>query len=322
MFVIKAMFALCYISVNVMAIVTVFRFEDVSRATLSAFGSSSSSGSSLSLLPVVEALNVQVDNHRASSVSQSQLRQHEQQRPDLSLSMRTVAEGGLFPVSQGTDIFNNNNNNDVAAPTSIFSNVVDEQTLVEEMQQQHEQMQKMMQLMQPQQQEQQETSVISPSFITTKEIGKTQTSVSSTVRSTTTSSSGRMSTLLKGIRLSSADNDRHPMQPQPTKKTLNTSTSSIIKQEGMPLPRLSSAMANGDRKLGPISYKMIVQDLRTQDIQKQNERDERMTILGIYLASVSSPFDDDDDNEHEQHTSAIGPVSPCWKQKHNLVVSI
>ena len=136
MFAMKAMFALCYISVNVMAIVTVFRFEDVSRATLSAFGSGSS------LLPVVDALNVQIDNHHRSS---AQLRQ--QQRLDLSLSMRTVADGGLFQVSQGTDIFNDNINAvDVIATSSLSTG--DEQQLVEDLQQQHEQMKKMMQMIQ------------------------------------------------------------------------------------------------------------------------------------------------------------------------------
>ena len=133
MFAMKAMFALFYISVNVMAIITVFRFEDVSRATLSAFGSVSS------LLPVVDALNLQVDNHHRSS---AQLRQ--QQRPDLSLSMRTVADGGLFQVSQGTDIFNDNNNDDGIATSSLST--ADEQQLAEDLQQQHEQMKKMMQM--------------------------------------------------------------------------------------------------------------------------------------------------------------------------------
>eukprot|EP00751_Fragilariopsis_kerguelensis_P042934 CAMPEP_0171008996 /NCGR_PEP_ID=MMETSP0736-20130129/21002_1 /TAXON_ID=186038 /ORGANISM="Fragilariopsis kerguelensis, Strain L26-C5" /LENGTH=315 /DNA_ID=CAMNT_0011440413 /DNA_START=147 /DNA_END=1091 /DNA_ORIENTATION=- len=315
-----------------MAIVTVFRFEDVSRATISAFGSStsSSSPSRMRMVPVVvvDALNVQVDHHRSSS--QPQLRQQpqrQQQRPrDLSLSMRTVAEGGLFQVSQGTDIFNNNNN-DVAVATATATSTlstVDEQKLVEDLQQQHAQMKKMMQRMRPQQQE---TQVNIPSVITTKAIiGKTSVSSctgrSSTTRTTATTS-GRMATILKGIRLSSA-NDRHPMPPPPKKKKITSTTRSSISKEGMLLPRLSSAMVNnGELKLGPISYKMVVQDLRTQDVQRQQERDERMTILGIYLASLSSPFDDEEQEQEQEHNSAmVGPISPCWKQKQHLVVSI
>mmetsp|Transcript_11187 Transcript_11187/g.10859 ORF Transcript_11187/g.10859 Transcript_11187/m.10859 type:complete len:133 (-) Transcript_11187:95-493(-) len=132
-----------------------------------------------------------------------------------------------------------------------------------------------------------------------------------------------MATLLKGIRLSSA-NDRHPMPPPPSKKKKNTSTTrSSISTEGMLLPRLSSAMVNnGELKLGPISFKMVVQDLRTQDVQRQKERDARMTILGIYLASLSSPFGDDDNEEQEHNSAMVGPISPCWKQKQHLVVSI
>ena len=288
MFLLKSIFAICYISVNVMAIVTVFRFEDVSRAmTISAFGSSGSSTSGSS--SVVEALALQVDHSRAS-------RQHQQrqQRPNLSLSMKT-AEERFFQVSQsqGTDIFNNNNSNNHDDAQNTFHDID-----VEDLQQQHEQMQKMMMMMQPQEekqeeeQQQEQLNVISiPSLATTTEaIGKS--SVSSTQKRT---SSGRMTTILKGICLSSA-NDLHQVK-QPKKKK------DIIK--GI---RLSSAMANGDKKLGPISYKMVVQDLQKQDVQMKN----RMTIQGIYLSSSLSSFD-----EQQQ----VGPASPCWKQK-NLVVSI
>merc|ERR1711957_1074675 len=99
-----------------------------------------------------------------------------------------------------------------------------------------------------------------------------------------------MGTILKGIRFSSA-NDLHQKQ-QPTKKN----TIEAI------LPRLLSAENN---KLGPISYKMIVQDLQKQDIQMKK----RMTIDDIYLSSSLSSFD-----EQQQ----VGPTSPCWKQKDHL----
>jgi len=282
MFFMKFMFAFCYISVNVMAIVTVFRFNDVSRATISAFGSSTASSSRM-ILPVVDALNLQVDNHRST-------RQQQLQRPDLSLSMRTVAEGGLFQVqSQGTDIFKKNDD----ATTRTVSKPVDDQKLVEDLQQQHEQMKKMIQMIQPQE-KQQETHTIIPSIA--KAIGKT--SLSSTTRRTRTRSGGRISTILKGIRFSSAnDPNLHQMQPK---------KNAII--EGM--PRLSSAMVNyGDKKLGPISYKMIVQDLCEQDRQMQKTMEQRMTIQGGTPLRLSS----------SKSKISPGPISPCWKQKHHLI---
>jgi len=108
MFLMKLMkfsFAICYISVNVMAVVAVFRFEDVSRATISAFGSSSSSSASSSskilpsipmLLPVAEAFAPQQVNQGRHHQRLHRSRQQQQQN-------LFIGAGRLFLGSQDND---------------------------------------------------------------------------------------------------------------------------------------------------------------------------------------------------------------------------
>merc|ERR1719272_2099646 len=127
-----------------MAVVTVFRFEDVSRATISAFAGSSSKMSSvipMLLPPVVDAFALQVNQAGRPCHRSRSSRQQQQQCPS-SLSLRAR---GLFQ-SRDIDDFNNN---DATTIQQYPRTIVNDQRLVEDLRAQHFEMQKMMKQQQP-----------------------------------------------------------------------------------------------------------------------------------------------------------------------------
>lgn len=198
----KFSLVICYISVNVMAVVTVFRFEDVSRVMT--ISSSSSSPSSSKILPVVEAFTFDQGRYQCRNHHHHRSRQQQQLHPEQSLLL--MRAGGLFQGSQDNDndatsITIQQVNQNQSKQTARSNN---DKRLVHDLRKQHLEMSRMMK----QKKQQQNANTIPCTITTAMKSSSSEKSSSTTISSTTDSSETTTTTTTsvnnnKSVRLSS-----------------------------------------------------------------------------------------------------------------------
>jgi len=179
----KLSLVICYISVNVMAVVTVFRFEAVSRVMT--ISSSSSSPSSSKILPVVEAFTFGQGRYQCRNRHHRRSQQQQQQlHPEQSLLL--MRAGGLFQGSQDND-------NDATSTTiqqinqnqsKLPARSNNDKRLVQDLRKQHLEMSRMMK----QKKQQQNANTIPSTIITAMKSSSSEKSSPITISSTTDSS--------------------------------------------------------------------------------------------------------------------------------------
>jgi len=190
----KLSLVICYISVNVMAVVTVFRFEAVSRVM-----TISSSPSSLKILPVVEAFTFDQGRYQCRNHHHHRLRQQRQLHPKQSLLL--MRAGGLFQGSQDND-------NDAKSTTiqqinqnqsKLPARSNNDKRLVQDLRKQHLEMSRMMK-----QKKQQQNANTIPSTITTAMKSSSSEKSSPITISSTTDSSETTTTTTTSVNISTS----------------------------------------------------------------------------------------------------------------------